>query len=232
MSDEERTAELTGAVENGPSIAAMPNGPLVVTGGAGLYRRRAVHSEHGEPLAWQTTEQLEGGNRYALCRCGESARKPFCDGTHAKVGFTAEDTAAGTYAERSNSLGGTGMTVRDDRSICVHAGFCGTRVTNVWKSVGATEESTVRAQVISMVEKCPSGALTYEIAGAETEPLFPAAVGVVDDGPLWVTGGLSVTTSEGRQLETRNRVTLCRCGHSANKPLCDGSHKAAGFEDH
>lgn len=85
------------------SITAAPNGPLVVTGGVGLYRRRAVQSEHGEPLAWETTERIEAGDRYSLCRCGESGRKPFCDGTHAKVGFEADDVASGSYDDRSTS---------------------------------------------------------------------------------------------------------------------------------
>jgi CDGSH-type Zn-finger protein len=192
-----------------------------------------VHSEHGEPLTWETTEQVATPERYALCRCGRSDRKPFCDGTHARTGFQAEDRASGTYDERATDLGGTGITVRDDRSVCVHAGFCGTRLANVWGQVGATEESTVRAQVIAMVERCPSGALTYRMPGrsSDLEPLLPAAVGVVDDGPLWVTGGVPVTTSDGVALEVRNRVTLCRCGASANKPLCDGSHKTVGFSD-
>jgi len=214
-----------------PSIAAAPNGPLLVNGSVALYRRRSVNSEHGEPLAWETTVHLETGDRYRLCRCGDSASKPFCDNAHAKEGFVADDAATGTYAERSSVLGGTGLTVSDDRSICVHAGFCGTRLTNVWKQVPETGESTVRAQVISMVEKCPSGALTFRFDSDDVEPLLPQAISVTDDGPLWVTGGVAVTTSGGEQLETRNRVTLCRCGASANKPLCDGSHKEAGFSD-
>lgn len=214
-----------------PSITAAPNGPLLVNGGVPLYRRRSVQSEHGEPLAWETTEQLESRDRYALCRCGQSDRKPFCDGTHARVGFTADDLAGGTYDERSNVLGGTGLTVRDDRSICVHAGFCGTRLANVWGQVAETEESTVRAQVISMVEKCPSGALTFRFDGGDVEPLLATAIAVTDDGPLWVTGGIPVAVGDGSVIETRNRVTLCRCGASANKPLCDGSHKEAGFRD-
>ena len=215
-----------------PSIATALNGPLLVNGGLPLYRRRAVESEYGEPLTWETTERIETPPSYRLCRCGASTNKPFCDAAHAKAGFTANDTASGTYAERSKELGGTHITVTDDRSICVHAGFCGTRVTNVWKEVGKTEESTVRVEVIGMVERCPSGALTYRFDGEPVEPLLPQAISVTDDGPLWVTGNVAITSSDGTPLETRNRVTLCRCGASANKPLCDGSHKAAGFTDH
>jgi CDGSH-type Zn-finger protein len=214
-----------------PAIAAAKDGPFVVSGSVPLYRRRSVESEHGEPLAWETTEHVETGDRYLLCRCGQSERKPFCDGTHARAGFEADDRAAGTYDERSNVLGGIGITVRDDRSICVHAGFCGTRVANVWGQVPETGESTVRAQVISMVEKCPSGALTYRFDGDDVEALLATAIAVTDDGPLWVTGGIPVTTSSGSTVETRQRVTLCRCGASANKPLCDGSHKTAGFQE-
>jgi CDGSH-type Zn-finger protein len=213
------------------SITAAPNGPLIVNGGVPLYRRRSVESEHGEPLAWETTEHVATGDRYLLCRCGQSDRKPFCDGTHAKAGFETDDHASGTYDERSKVLGGTGLTVRDDRSICVHAGFCGTRVANVWGQVQETAESTVRLQVISMVEKCPSGALTFRFEGDDVEPLLAPAVAVTDDGPLWVTGGVPVALADGTPLEVRNRVTLCRCGASANKPLCDGSHKKVAFHD-
>ena len=214
------------------SISTSENGPYLVAGDVPLYRRRAVHSEHGEPLTWDTKARLDTKDRYALCRCGGSSRKPFCDGTHARNGFVATDTATGTYAERSEILGGTGITVSDDRSICEHAGFCGSRATNVWDLVPHTADSALRAQAISMIERCPSGALTYRIDSTDVEPFFPQAIAAIDDGPLWVTGGISVTGSDGVQLEQRNRVTLCRCGQSANQPLCDGSHTAAGFSDH
>ncbi len=198
-----------------------------------MYRRGIVESEHGEPLAYETHQNLGSDDRVLICRCGASATKPFCDSSHRQAGFVADDTAGGSNADRSNELGGTGITVRDDRSVCVHAGFCGTRLTNVWKSVPGTDESTVRAQVIAMIEHCPSGALTYRFdgAGADVEQLLPQAIAVLDDGPLWVTGGIPVTTAAGETLEVRNRVTLCRCGGSANKPLCDGSHKELGFRD-
>lgn len=226
-------------MSDGPKITCRPNGPLLVSGDVGLVRKTMIHSEHGEPLTWATSEPITDAANYALCRCGASSKKPYCDGTHAKVGFDGSETcpgvegAEGSYDARSKVLGGTGITVSDDRSICVHAGFCGNKVTNVWKSVAGTDDSMVRLAVINQVEKCPSGALTYRLEGQETdtEPDYPVQIGIVDDGPLWVTGGIPVTTSDGRELEPRARVTLCRCGASANKPLCDGSHKSAGFTD-
>ena len=62
------------------------------------------------------------------------------------------------------------------------------------------------------------------------EQRLPAEVSVVPGGPLWVTGGLTVDNARGERLETRNRVTLCRCGASSNKPLCDGSHSDIDFD--
>jgi CDGSH-type Zn-finger protein len=213
------------------AIAATPNGPLLVSGGVPLYRRRIAMSEHGESLTWLTTDVFEARDCYALCRCGGSANKPYCDGTHAREGFDAADDPSGSYDDEARTLGGTGITVRDDRAICVHAGFCGNKVTNVWKLTPNSEDSVVRAQVMAMVERCPSGALSYQLeAGTDVEPLLPQAIAVIDDGPLWVTGGIPTSAGSG-QLEARNRVTLCRCGQSDRKPRCDGSHTEAGFRD-
>ncbi len=70
-------------------ITSRPNGPLMVSGGVPLVRKTAVHSEHGEPLTWKTSEPLTDRGGYALCRCGSSANKPFCDGAHSKIDFSA-----------------------------------------------------------------------------------------------------------------------------------------------
>ena len=94
----------------------------------------------------------------------------------------------------------------------------------------STDDTLVRGQVIRMVEKCPSGRLTNVIDGEVVEPALPSEINVIPGGPLWVTGGLTVTNAAGDRLETRNRVTLCRCGASGSKPLCDGSHADIGFE--
>ncbi len=93
----------------------------------------------------------------------------------------------------------------------------------------------MRSLVIAMVERCPSGSLTYRIeaAGPDIEPDLPQQIAVTTEitadgpiaGPLWLTGGIPVERSDGRPFETRNRVTLCNCGRSSNKPLCDGTHR-------
>jgi CDGSH-type Zn-finger protein len=211
-------------------IDVQGNGPYVVSGDVPLRRKRAVVSEHGEPLTWQTTDVVDAPESYALCRCGGSANKPFCDGTHSRRGFDGSESApTGTYQERAKRYEGTGIVVVDDRGICEHAGFCGNRATNVWKMTRQTDDTVARAQVIAMVERCPSGALTYEIDGQAIEPDLPAEISVIDDGPLWVTGGVTVERSDGEPFEVRPRMTLCRCGGSANKPLCDGTHKEIGF---
>ncbi|MDH3295187.1 MAG: CDGSH iron-sulfur domain-containing protein [Acidimicrobiia bacterium] len=206
------------------------NGPYIVTGSVALRTKTPIMSEHGEPLAWMTGEVTDQGTAYALCRCGGSANKPYCDGSHADNGFDGTEAAStDDYAQRRTSYPGTGIEVFDDRGICVHAGFCGNRVSNVWKMAAKTDDTVVRGQVMAMIERCPSGALTYEIDGAAVEPDLPAEISVIPDGPLWVSGSIPIERSDGQSVEIRNRVTLCRCGESSNKPLCDGSHKEAGF---
>ena len=50
------------------------------------------------------------------------------------------------------------------------------------------------------------------------------------NGPYMVTGRLEIESGTGRNVNRVEKSFLCRCGHSSNKPYCDGSHKAAGFE--
>jgi CDGSH-type Zn-finger protein len=223
-------------------IRALPNGPYLVEDDLRIVWKVPVTSAGGEPIAWRTLTEIAHSTPCVLCRCGGSANKPFCDGTHARKGFDGTDTADDrTRADRAKAYEGDGMVMYDDRSICTHAGFCGTAVTNVWKMIKATGDTNVRIQVAGMVERCPSGALSYALTadaedaggGKDTpvdiEPDLPAQIAVTPDGPLWVTGGVPIEASSGHRLEVRNRVTLCRCGESANKPLCDGSHKDIGF---
>ncbi|MDH4148776.1 MAG: CDGSH iron-sulfur domain-containing protein, partial [Acidimicrobiia bacterium] len=209
----------------------MANGPYVVSGGVPLRSKTPIVSENGEPMAWLTGPVTDRGAGYALCRCGGSANKPYCDGTHSSNGFDGTESASTqSYAQSSTELGGTGLTIRDDRSLCEHAGFCGNRVTNVWDMAAETGDSVVRAQAMAMIERCPSGALTYEVDGQAVEPSLPVEIATVPDGPLYVTGSIAVQRADRQGFEARNRMTLCRCGASKNKPLCDGSHADAGFQ--
>lgn len=209
-------------------ITTQRNGPYVVRGGIPLVLKTAVVSEHGEPLTWKKEAVLSTDNFYRLCRCGQSNTKPFCDGTHARIRFDGIETAdTRPIVDRVATYTGEKIVIKDDRSICDHSGFCGNRVTNVWKMIRQTDNTQVRAQIMAMVERCPSGALSYALDadGEIVEPDLPVEVAVIPDGPLWISGGIPVTRSDGQPLETRNRVTLCRCGDSTNKPLCDATHK-------
>jgi CDGSH-type Zn-finger protein len=89
-----------------------------------------------------------------------------------------------------------------------------------------------------MIERCPSGSYLYalEHGGPNVEPDYPTQIAVTAEegelaGPLWVTGGIPIERSDGQPFETRNRVTLCRCGQSSAKPLCDGTHRKIAFRD-
>ncbi|MEO8424631.1 MAG: CDGSH iron-sulfur domain-containing protein, partial [Actinomycetota bacterium] len=163
-----------------------------------------------------------------------SSRKPFCDASHETAGFDGTEVAdRRPRAERARVLRGDGVVMTDDLSLCTHAGHCADRFTDVWEMIRKTSDPTVRARLQLMVELCPSGRLAHapEADAEPVEPEFEPSVAVVKDGPLWVRGGIPVESSDGTTYEIRNRVTLCRCGHSSNKPFCDGTHKVIGFRD-
>ena len=220
--------------EEDQEITVRPDGPYIVRGKIPLVRKSQVMSEHGEPLDWQKESDLSDDEVYRLCRCGQSGNKPFCDGSHTKVEFDGTEAAdTGPISDRRKSFRSPKITIEDDHSLCMHSGFCGTRLTNIWKMRKESNDSQVLAQIIGMIERCPSGTLAYtlEPEGEIIEPDLATEVAVIPDGPLWITGGIPVERSDGQPLETRNRVTLCRCGASAKKPLCDGTHKDIGFSD-
>jgi hypothetical protein len=136
-------------------------------------------------------------------------------------------------SERVRTLVGDQMVMTDDRSLCANAGHCGDRFTTVWEMIADTGDPAVRARVQHMVSLCPSGRLAWASArdAADVEPAYPPEVALVRDGPVWVRGGLTVESADGTAYEVRNRVTLCRCGGSRNKPFCDGTHGRIGFQE-
>jgi CDGSH-type Zn-finger protein len=152
---------------------------------------------------------------------------------HEKVNFDGTETApTDTYAQRAQILGGTKVTVKDDRGICAHAAFCSNAATNVWKAAKKTDDDAELAEtVVGMVRNCPSGALTVEIDGKPAEQNLMPEIWVLENGNYVVRGAVPITRSDGQPIEMRNRMALCRCGGSKNKPLCDGTHAEIGFTD-
>lgn len=126
-----------------------------------------VRVRQNGPLAFEAPLRVRGvaepTPRATLCRCGASANKPYCDGSHNASGFVASGEPA----------------VIESQALAVRDG---------------------------VVEVTPQ-----------------------PNGPLKVMGNLEVVSGTGHTVNRLTRAFLCRCGHSANKPYCDGSHQAAGF---
>jgi CDGSH-type Zn-finger protein len=176
-------------------------------------------------------------DEYELCRCGQSKNFPFCDDTHKQVDFDGTETAdTGLTSNRQRPLKkGVHLFIKKDPSLCMNSGFCGFYKAPLSTFLAESGDTQKRSLAMAMVERCPAGSLTYRIEPDEPdiEPDLPQMIAdtteITSAGPiigsLWVMGGIPVERSDGEPLETRNRVTLCNCGKSSNKPLCDGTHR-------
>lgn len=219
-------------------IVVTENGPYFVEGDVPLVRVEIVTNEAGESVAWRETGRIEAGDEYALCRCGQSESKPFCDFTHVSAAFDGTETAGhGSYAEMAVTITGPTLQLRDARRLCAEARFCD-RAGGLWNLVERCDDPETRALAVEEAQLCPSGRyVACDAAGTPMEPELEPSIALVEDpslgvsGPLWVRGGIEVIDGAGSPYEVRNRVTLCRCGHSGNKPFCDGSHISVGFSD-
>jgi hypothetical protein len=106
--------------------------------------------------------------------------------------------------------------------------------------VEKSDEETYRKIAVYEASNCPSGRLVLEdsLSGQPFEPIFEPSVSIVEDrsegvsGPIWVKGSIPVESAAGKTYQLRNRVTLCRCGLSENKPFCDGTHVDVRFREH
>ena len=216
-------------------IRVKEHGPYQVSGGPSLGRTAQIETEFGEPVDWEPMSAIDAPTPiFELCRCGLSDRKPFCDDACATMGFNGTEVADRTLrATKAEVYVGDSVVMTDDHMLCEHAGYCGDRLTNVWRMIRLTADPEVRERLQHMVSLCPSGALDVSLAEGvgPVEPTFEPSIGVIRDGPLWVRGGIPIESSDGTTYEVRNRVTLCRCGRSNNKPFCDGAHKEVEFRD-
>lgn len=142
-------------------VTVAADGPLYVQGDLRLDGARAPETD-------SAAERERVEYRAALCRCGESSNKPFCDNTHMDVGFEdrgAVDTSRGTLVED-----------------------------------GAADA-----------------------AG-------PLSITAASNGPLLFGGPVELRSEDGQSRVIVQNPALCRCGHSQDKPFCDGTHFSAGFQ--
>jgi len=218
-------------------IAVTRDGPYIVTGEVALSEQTIGVDANGQSEQWIATDLPSPGKKFALCRCGQSGHKPFCDGTHAKVGFDGTEVAGRTpYLVRAKEYDGPDLVLLDQENLCAFARFCDPNG-QVWNEVGAATNPQARRTFIDQVGKCPAGRLVVwdKSSNKPIEPHFEPSIGLIEDpaesasGPIWIRGGIVVTSADGEQYETRNRATLCRCGASNNKPYCDGTHASIKF---
>jgi CDGSH-type Zn-finger protein len=223
-------------------IVVTPDGPYRVTGEVPLTEQVIENDDEGNAWEWREGRRHGVPSTYNLCRCGRSATKPFCDRSHARVGFDGTETADRTpYADAAEVFEGPEMYLTDAPSLCSIAQFCDARG-DAWHLVEQSQDEGSREVLEHEATRCPSGRLvawrgTARDGGVPVEPEMPGSIGLVRGpgervaGPLWVRGGIRIESADGTPYEARNRVTLCRCGESGNKPFCDGSHLRAGFRD-
>ena len=219
-------------------ITVTQNGPYIVSGSVPMARQTIITDAEGDSIEWRQGQAFETTDVYALCRCGQSANKPFCDGSHLQADFDGTETAnRRPYLEQAAEQVGPTLTLTDAQSLCAFARFCDV-AGQIWNLV---EEAGPDAASLTAREAalCPSGRLVAWDRRTQTaiEPHFEPSIGIIDDpaqglaGPIWVRGGIPVVAADGQTYEVRNRVTLCRCGASDNKPFCDANHATIGFTD-
>jgi len=220
----------------GMKITVTTNGPYFVEGSVPLAKQTIVTNEAGESVEWRQGDEFESRAAYSLCRCGQSGTKPYCDSSHQRHGFDGTEVASREpYLSQATVQRGPTLDLTDQESLCAFARFCDP-AGQVWNLVEASGEEAARLTTAE-AGRCPSGRLVAwdKKTNVALEPHFEPSIGLIEDpklgvsGPIWVRGGIAVVSASGEPYEIRNRMTLCRCGASSNKPFCDGSHASIGF---
>ena len=220
-------------------IVVSKDGPYLVSGNVPLSVQVITPDKEGFSWDWKHNKTFDTKSDYALCRCGQSKTKPFCDGNHKKIRFDGKLTATRTpFARQAETFDGPTLTLSDAENLCAFARFCDPGG-KIWSLIQETDNKEARELVIREANHCPAGRLVVhdKKTGKEIEDQLPPSIGVIEDpalgcsGPLWVRGGVTIESNDGKPYEVRNRVTLCRCGSSDNMPFCNGSHASIKFQD-
>ena len=205
-----------------PKITPMQDGPFLVEGIEAM-------TYYGDGST------VEVGGKKALCRCGGSKNKPFCDGTHTTNGFTSAKDEGG-MPDLLEHYEGNGIVIHDNRGICAHAGSCTDGLKSVFKlgeEPWIDPHGAPAEEIKKIIESCPSGALSYTIEGEmRNEWGGEPAQAIAPNGPYVFRGSVEIEGVDMAEGATFDHVTLCRCGKSQNKPFCTGAHWDHKFDEH
>jgi CDGSH-type Zn-finger protein len=223
-----------------PKVVVSTHGPYLFSGPVEVQYEIIATDDEGESWTWKTGVQVPVTKKFAFCRCGHSANKPFCDGSHRTHGVpSAEAASTAPYEDQAVLTDGPSMQLGDAKALCALARFCDGHG-SAWELVAQTSDRQNRELTAHEASHCPSGRLVAydkESLGAALEPDLEPTIGIIEDpargvsGGLWLRGGIRVVTQDGVEYPERNRQVLCRCGNSRNTPFCDGSHMRSKFAD-
>lgn len=203
-----------------PVIEQRENGPLVLKG--------------VDSISGPDAQEIACRPATALCRCGASKNKPFCDGSHNDIGF---QSACGDITSRDKvfTYKGKEATVHYNRLLCSHAAECSRRLPSVFdpnRKPWIEPDNGALDDLKTVVQACPSGALRLSTGAGEPQHLVEgaAAVAVEKNGPYRVAN-IALEKVNWATGASDRKFVLCRCGQSGNKPFCDGSHHDVGWRD-
>lgn len=217
-------------------IKILRDGPYIVSGNIPLSEKIII--QKNEVNEYKEGRDLPQSDEYALCRCGQSKTAPFCDGSHIKTGFIGTETASkDNYEDRAELLKGPGIDLLDDNR-CAFARFCHKEDGRVWELTLSSDDPKYKEEAIEAACDCPAGRLVaLDKTGKVIEPDYEPSIEIIQDpekessAGIFVKGNIPIESSDGQTYEIRNRVALCRCGKSENKPFCDARHVKIKFSD-
>ncbi len=222
------------------SITVTEKGPYLVYGRPPMAEQFIMPNDRNESWYFQEGKHFSTESEpTALCRCGASKRKPYCDGTHETATWDPELTSPkDSLLDGAEKIEGGTLTLTDNEKYCVFARFCHP-YGDVWNLTEESDDPEARKLAIREASMCPSGRLMAwdNASGMPYEFHFEPSLGLIEDpmigasGGLWIRGGIPVRRENGETYEIRNRVVVCRCGQSANKPYCDGTHASIKWRD-
>ena len=219
-------------------ITIQKDGPYLVYGKPPINKEIITPDSEGHSWTYTKGESIENCEEpIALCRCGHSGHKPCCDGTHTHIQWNSEETATKeVILSKAEKYEDMDLVLNDNKKYCAVARFCDGNK-DIWELMEKPFDEETRKIIEHRATHCPSGRLILvnKSTGKIYEPDLDPSIGIIEDpvmkvsGPIWVKGGIRVQSANGSSYEIRNRVTLCRCGHSKNKPFCDATHVKIGF---